>query len=147
MHQNSASRERFEVTGEISLIGNDPLRNADPFGMFSLIRKLGCVVKHEQMVVRGSRTIPSRLKMTGKYVRFIDTVVGEKSIGGLGVCPILADKRNALSHHPSDLLQQLTKPSAKPLVPKLASCELSINPGFCIGSGSATKPGGTAARN
>ena len=42
-----------------------------------------------------------------------DAVVGEKSIGRLGVCTILADERNALSHRTSDLLQQLTKPFGK----------------------------------
>ena len=100
--------------------------------VLSLIAELGRVMQHKNRTVGGDRAITRRLEVAGQNVRFADPVVREEAIGGLGIGPILADQRNALSHGASDLRQQFAEFVAKPRVPKLASTNLSINPTFTV---------------
>jgi hypothetical protein len=46
---------------------------------------------------------------------------------GLGIGPILANQRNALSHSATDLRQRFAKPAAKPRIPKFASRDFPLN--------------------
>jgi hypothetical protein len=59
--------------------------------------------------------------MAGQNVRFADSVIREEAVGCLGIRPILADERNALSNGASNLREQLAESVAEPRVPKLAS--------------------------
>ena len=68
-----------------------------------------------------------RLEVTSQNVCFADPAVGKEAISRLGVRPILADQRNALSHRAPNLLQELAESAAKPGVLKFASTNLSIN--------------------
>jgi hypothetical protein len=44
----------------------------------------------------------NKLEATGQDVRIADPVVGQKSIGRVGIGPVLADQRNALAHGAPD---------------------------------------------
>src|SRR5262245_47371642 len=68
--------------------------------------------------------------MAGQNVRFANPAIREEAVGCLGIRPILADERNALSHGASNLREQFAESVAEPRVPKLASTTLSINPTF-----------------
>jgi hypothetical protein len=95
-----------------------------------LIAKLGCVVQHKNETFSGGGTITCRLEMAGQNVRFTDPVIREEAVGCLGVRPILANERNALSDGASNLREQFAESVAEPRVPKLASTNLLINPTF-----------------
>jgi hypothetical protein len=101
---------------------------ADRLRTLSLIGKLGRIVQHKQEIVGGGRTITGRLKVTSQDIRLADPIIRQESIGRLGVGPILANQRNALSHSATDLRQQFAKPAAKPRIPKFASSDFPINP-------------------
>jgi hypothetical protein len=49
-------------------------------------------MEHEKRTVDGDRAITRRLKVTRQDVRLADPVVGEKTVGRLGVGPVLADQ-------------------------------------------------------
>jgi hypothetical protein len=66
--------------------------------------------------------------VTSQDIRLADRIIRQESIGRLGVGPILANQRNALSHSTTDLRQQFAKPAAKPRMPKFASSDFPINP-------------------
>ncbi|MGX1168774.1 hypothetical protein AB7M16_005040 [Bradyrhizobium sp. USDA 372] len=53
--------------------------------------------------------ITCQLEMAGQNVRFADPVIREEAVGGLGIRPILADERNALSHGASNLREQFAE--------------------------------------
>ena len=93
-----------------------------------MIAEFGRIVEHKDGTVGGDHAVARRLKVTGQDVRFADPVVGEKTIGRLGVGPILADQRNALPHGAPDLRHQLAKPLVQTLVCKTAASELTIKP-------------------
>jgi hypothetical protein len=143
MHQNSASRMRFGAAGEISSTVGDALRNADQLRPLSLIGELCCVVKHKHKAVCRHCAVAGRLKMTGKNIRLTDPFIGEKAIGRLGIGPILANERYALTHGAPDPLKQYAKPLAKPRIPKFAFSDLSINPSLAIGRRSMIVPRGS----
>ena len=68
------------------------------------------------------------IRRAGQNVRFADPVIRKEAVGCLGIRPILADERDALSHGASNLREQFPESVAEPRVPKLASSNLSINP-------------------
>jgi hypothetical protein len=78
-------------------------------------------VQHKNETFSGGSTITCRLEMAGQNVRFADSVIREEAVGCLGIRPILADERNALSNGASNLREQLAESVAEPRVPKLAS--------------------------
>lgn len=129
MHQDAANRVRSEATRLIPSTVYT-LGDADRFRLFALIAKLGCVVQHKNETAGGGGTITCRLEMAGQNVRFADPVIREEAVGCLGIRPILADERNALSHGASNLREQFAESVAEPRVPKLASTALAINPTF-----------------
>jgi hypothetical protein len=89
-------------------------------------------VQHKNATFSGGSTITCRLEMAGQNVRFADSVIREEAVGCLGIRPILADERNALSNGASNLREQFAESVAEPRVPKLASTNLSINPTFIL---------------
>ena len=88
------------------------------------------IVQYRNETFGGGGTITCRLEMAGQNARFADPVIREETVGCLGICPILADERNALSHGASNLREQFAESAAEPRVPKFASTILSINPTF-----------------
>src|SRR6266480_387433 len=97
-------------------------------------------MEHKNRTIRAGRTIMRRLKVTSQNVRLADPLVGEETIGRLGVGPILADQRNTLSHRAPDLRQQFAESVAKPRIPKFASGDFSINPALGTGDRLGTPP-------
>jgi hypothetical protein len=75
------------------------LRYPDRVRVLSLIGELGRVIEHKDGTIGGDRAVARRLRVTSQNVRLTDPVVGEKTIGCLGVGPViaLAAKRNAIS--------------------------------------------------
>ena len=65
--------------------------------------------------------ITCRLEMAGQNVRLADPLIREEAVGCLGIRPILADERNALSHGTPNLLEQFAESVAEPRVLNLAS--------------------------
>lgn len=96
-------------------------------------------MQHKNETFSGCGTIMCRLEMAGQNVRFADPVIREEAVGCLGIRPILADERNALSHGASNLREQFAESIAEPRVTKLASTNLSIYPTFAF-QGSQTAP-------
>jgi hypothetical protein len=129
MHQDAANRVRSQATllvpSAVYVLGY-----ADRFGVLSLVREFGRVMQDQNDTIGTGDTITSRLKMTGQNVRLADPVIREKSIGSLGVGPILANQRNALPHGAPDLGQQFAESITKPRIPKFTSGGFSINPAF-----------------
>jgi hypothetical protein len=74
-------------------------------------------VQHKNETFSGGSTITCRLEMAGQNVRFADSVIREEAVGCLGIRPILADERNALSNGASNLREQLAESVAEPRVP------------------------------
>src|SRR6266567_1282203 len=97
-------------------------------------------MEHKNRTLHGGRTIMRRLKVTSQNVRLADPLVGEETIGRLGVGPILADQRNTLSHGAPDLSQQFAESVAKPRIPKFASGDFSINPALGTGDRLGSAP-------
>src|SRR5438874_1530765 len=64
----------------------------------------------------------------GENVRLADPVVGEKTICGLGISPVLAHQRDALAHGAPDLRHQFAEPLIQALVDKTAASKLAIKP-------------------
>src|SRR5208283_4215302 len=64
---------------------------------------------------------------------FGDATIGQKTIGRLGVCPVLANQRNALTSAVGELLEESSESLVKPDVLELATGKFTINP--CVGLG------------
>jgi hypothetical protein len=118
----------------------DALRDANELWPFALVGKLSRVMEHENKTIRGRYAPARRLEMARQNVRFVDPVIGEKPIRRLGVCPILANKRNALPDVAPDPLKQHAKSLAKPRVAKFAPGDLAINPRLSIKRGTTIAP-------
>ncbi|MGY8682680.1 hypothetical protein Q2941_33615 [Bradyrhizobium sp. UFLA05-153] len=72
-------------------------------------------MQHKNETFSGGGTITCRLEMASQNVRFADPVIREEAVGCLGIRPILADERNALSANsllPIDPL--MSAPSSTP---------------------------------
>ena len=63
-----------------------------------------------------------------------------KTIGGLGVGPILANQRNALAHAIRKLLEKLSKSLVESGVAELAVAKFMIDPGLGLGGGGVINP-------
>ena len=66
--------------------------------------------------------------MTAEDVTLLDTLIGEKAVGRLGVRPVLAGKRNALAHAVADLLQEFAKSSSKSRIFESSFVDLALGP-------------------
>jgi hypothetical protein len=120
VHQDAANRVRSQ-TPRLVPSAVDALRYPDRVRVLSSIGELRRVMEHKDGTIAGDRAAMRRLKVTGQDVRLADPVVGEKAIGRLGVGPILADQRNALSHGAPDLRHQPSEPLVQALVREAAA--------------------------
>jgi hypothetical protein len=118
----------------------DALGDANELWPFALVGKLSRVMEHENKAICGRYAPARRLEMARQDVRFVDPVIGEKAIRRLGVCPILANERNALPDVAPDPLKQHAKSLAKPRVAKFAPGDFAINPRLSIKRGSTIAP-------
>ena len=66
--------------------------------------------------------------MTGEKVRFVNTLMTQKTIGRIGVGPVLAYQGNALTRRLSQLAQQYANPARQPCVCKYVVVNFTINP-------------------
>ena len=85
-------------------------------------------MEHKNRAIGRNRALKGRLKMTGENVRLADPVVGEKTICGLGISPVLAHQRDALADGAPDLRHQFAEPLIQALVDKTAASKLAIKP-------------------
>ena len=106
VHQDAADRVRSQATGLVPA-AVDALGDPDRLCVLSLKAELGGVMEHKNRAIGRNRALKGRLKMTGENVRLADPVVGEKTIRGLGISPVLAHQRDALAHGAPDLRHQL----------------------------------------
>ena len=127
MHHNAADGVRTHPALFI-LAAVDALGDTDRPGTFPLVAELRRVMQHQDQAVVGGNPIAGRQEMPGEYIRLADSVVGEEPIGCLGVGPVLACQRNALSHGASDLCQHLAEPSRQAVVRESAAGKLRIQP-------------------
>jgi len=82
-------------------------------------------MEHEDGTFRGRRAPTRRLKVTGQDVCLADPDVRKEAVGGLGIGPVLAYRRNALAHGASH--HDCAQPLLQPLVGKPAARELLFN--------------------
>ena len=127
MHQDAADRVRSQATGLVPA-AVDALGDPDRLCVLSLKAELGGVMEHKNRAIGRNRALKGRLKMTGENVRLADPVVGEKTICGLGISPVLAHQRDALAHGAPDLRHQFAEPLIQALVDKTAASKLAIKP-------------------
>jgi hypothetical protein len=92
------------------------------------IGELGRVVENENKALRGSQAVTGGLKMTSENLPFADPPIGEEAIGGLCGRPVLARQRQARSHGPFQLFEQLVQPLGQTLICERAAGKLLIEP-------------------
>ncbi len=117
MHQDAALRASCRLA-----------RKADQIRLLALEAEFRRVMEDEDRSLPRRYALARRLEMTAKNIRLVDPLVGEESIGGLRVGPILTNQRDALTHVAPDLCEQFAEPATKPLILKLASRNFPINP-------------------
>jgi hypothetical protein len=66
-------------------------------------------MEHQDQAIMVRHAILGGVQVTGQYVRLVDSIIGEKAIGRLGIGPILADQRNALPIAPPNCANNLRK--------------------------------------
>src|SRR5471030_655273 len=97
MHQDAALWAR--LCPATSLGGSYCAAGAtDELRTFSFVRKCGGVLKHKNRSIGRGKTPRSSLEMSTQNVMLTDAIIVHESIGCLGIGPILARKRNALTH-------------------------------------------------
>src|ERR1039457_5079161 len=127
MHQDAATG----VVARTSLVvgtGDADSRLAHRLDVFSLVRKLGCVVKHKNPAVRRCHSIACCLKVAGEDLGLVDSIIVEKSVRGFSIRPVLASQRNTLAGTCRELLEQRSETLAQPLVLEIAMGKFAINP-------------------
>jgi len=77
MHQDAANRVRSEAT-RLAPSTVYALGDADRFGIFALIAKLGCIVQHKNETFSGCGAITVNWKWRGQNVRFADPSLERK---------------------------------------------------------------------
>ena len=80
------------------------------------------VVQHENERVGGCQPIARGLKVAGQNLSLADPVVGEKTVGRFGVCPVLTGQGDAPSDFIGELLQKLSQPLTMAFIFELAPC-------------------------
>ena len=95
VHQDPANRTCFglsiaAVTGLHSACKTDQLR------LFSLIGKFRGVLQNQDRTLGFCKALARRLKMPGEDISLVHALVGEKSIRGFSIRPVLTGHRNTL---------------------------------------------------
>src|ERR1700758_309947 len=127
MHENASNRVSADATGLVSTTV-DSVGDADGFGAFPLKRELRRVVQDKNGTLARGKPVGGCLKMASQNVSFVDPLIGEEAMGGLGVPPIRASHGYAFAHRIPDLFQQILEPPAQADIRELASRGLSLNP-------------------
>src|SRR5450631_90842 len=127
MHQDPAKRV-MAVATFLVLAAVDVLRDADKFGASTLVGKLRRVLQQQHRATGRFKACTRRVEVPAQNVAFAHPLIGEEPIGRLGVGPILARKRNALSNPASHSDQKLTKPFAKTHIPEDVLVNFPIDP-------------------
>jgi hypothetical protein len=70
----------------------DALGEPDRLRLVSPIRELGRVMEQQDQAVVSRHAVAGCLKVAGQNVRLGDPLIGEETIGRLGVGPVLADQ-------------------------------------------------------
>jgi hypothetical protein len=73
------------------------LQHADGVHLFALVDKLRGVMKDEDrlLIVNALEAFAGSIQMAAQNRGWTDTWVGEKTVGGFGICPVLASPRHA----------------------------------------------------
>jgi hypothetical protein len=66
--------------------------------------------------------------MPGQNLVFFDPLIGEETVGGLGIRPVLARERDAFPDTFRQVPRQLAKPLVEPFILKLATGKFLIKP-------------------
>ena len=120
------------------------MQHANGSNIVAVIVKLGCVVKDQNCGIGRCEPIARGLKMPRQNTSFGNTMIREKAIRRLCVCPVLANQRNALASALGKLLEKYSEPLLESDVSELAPCELAITTGSSRESGRADWDGGEA---
>lgn len=80
-----------------------------------MIREFGGVMEDQDGRIGSGESIARCLEVALKNLRFGDAMVGKKTIGGLGVGPILANQRNTLANAIRKPLEKLSNRLLKKL--------------------------------
>ena len=118
------------------------MQDANRAGILPVIVKLRRIVKNQDGGIRGGKSFARRLKVPGQNVRFSDALIRQKTIGSLGVCPILANQGNALAGAFGELLEEFSESLVESEVSERAAGDLAIDPGLGSGGGSVINPWG-----
>ena len=127
MHEDAAER-MMTVAPFLVLAAGHILRKADEFGASTLVAKLRRILQQEHRAGGRVEACTRRVEMPAQNVAFAYPPVGEEPIGRLGIGPILASKRNALSDPASHPGQKLSKPLPKAHVFEGALVNFLIDP-------------------
>jgi len=116
------------------------VQNADGLDVGSVISKFGGVMEDQHRRIGSGEPIARRLKVSGKNLCFADTLVGQKTVSGFGVGPVLANQRNALTNAVGELLNKRFRKLFESGVAELAADKFTIDPGVGLGGGGVINP-------
>ena len=116
------------------------MQNANRADVLPVIVKFRRIVKDQNSRIRSNESLVCGLEVSSKNVSFVHTVVGQKTIGCLCVCPVLANQRNALAGALGELLEKFSESLVKPDVCELAANEFAFNPCLGLGGGGVINP-------
>ena len=127
VHQQAADGMHPELA-----IGLAPARHcrdhADPLGPRTLERELGRVLQHQDRPLGGGNATMRRVEMAGEDLGLADRCVGQETIGGLGVGPVLACQGKRRADGICYLDEELAQPPAQALVFERRAGEFLVNP-------------------
>ena len=132
MHLNSADHVVLQLSVQTPPQGKS-MQDAHRANILPVIGKFRRIVKDQNSGIRGNESLARGLKVSSKNILFGDTVVGQKTIGRLCVCPVLANQRNALAGALGELLEEFSESLVESDISELAAGEFTINP--CVGLG------------
>ncbi len=86
------------------------------------------VMQHQDQRTTGPDSLPGRLQMPTQNLFFADARIGEKSVGRLGVRPVLTRPRDAAPDVIGELSQKLSQSADVAFILKPATRQLLIDP-------------------
>jgi hypothetical protein len=117
----------------------DALRDSDCMRRGALEDELGGVLQQQDRTRARRETVARRREVAAQNVCLVHPRVGEKSIGRLGIRPVLAGKRNAGAHAIAKLPEQFAETTAEPSVAEGARIDFAARPMFVAASVRAGK--------
>ena len=127
MHLNSADNVVLQLSVQASSPSyRKPMKNANRADVLPVIVKFRRIVKDQNSRIRSNESLVCGLEVSSKNVSFVHTVVGQKTIGCLCVCPVLANQRNALAGGLGELLEKFSESLGEPDVCELAANEFAL---------------------